>query len=39
MSDAQQETTLHQITTPDGILRIALMQTNFWVGDIAGNVR
>ena len=39
MSEDKQETTLHQITTPDGTLRIALMQTNFWVGDIAGNVR
>ncbi|MDO4896965.1 MAG: NAD+ synthase [Moraxella sp.] len=39
MSAIPQETSLHQITTPDGTLRIALMQTNFWVGDIAGNVR
>lgn len=39
MSIATQETAIHQITTPEGILRVALMQTNFWVGDIAGNVR
>ena len=30
---------LSEISTPVGTIRIALMQTNFWVGDIAGNVR
>lgn len=30
---------LSEISTPIGKIRIALMQTNFWVGDIAGNVR
>lgn len=33
------QTPVHEVTTPIGKIKIALMQTNFWVGDIAGNVR
>lgn len=35
----QDQTQLQQVQTPAGTLTLALMQTNFWVGDIAGNVR
>ena len=27
-----------EISTPDGTITFAIMQTNFWVGDIKGNV-
>lgn len=39
MSKATQEAPIHQVESPIGKIRFALMQTNFWVGDIAGNVR
>lgn len=39
MSTTKQETPIHSIDSPIGKIRFALMQTNFWVGDIAGNVR
>ena len=39
MPQDTQETALFETTTPAGSLTIALMQTNFWVGDMAGNVR
>ena len=39
MSKIKQETPLHEVNTPAGKITFALMQTNFWVGDIAGNVR
>lgn len=39
MSKIKQETPLHEVNTPVGKITFALMQTNFWVGDIAGNVR
>lgn len=39
MSKTKQEASIHSIDSPVGKIRFALMQTNFWVGDIAGNVR
>ncbi|UNU73735.1 NAD+ synthase [Moraxella nasovis] len=30
---------IHSIDTPEGHINFAIMQTNFWVGDIAGNVK
>ncbi len=32
-------TTLHTTDTAAGLITFALIQTNFWVGDIAGNVK
>ncbi len=39
MSKTKTSTVFNEIPTKDGKLTIALMQTNFWVGDVAGNVR
>lgn len=34
-----EQTTLQSIESPVGKINFALIQTNFWVGDIAGNVK